>query len=119
MTSTVSLQWVCNSTADLYYDATTQTTNTVFYYVTRVYIFIHPFIHPVGCMGLLEDMGFVLAVFPFKLKYGFSIVQVRLYNVTLAPVLHYVQISDNLRRMVMGYMFLKFGQELIDFILSS
>ena len=66
-----------HSTADLYYDATTQTLGSVslpqsgtIYFTLQLWcIFIHP-----RCMRFLEYMGFVLAVFP--LKYGFIRVQI-------------------------------------------
>ena len=56
-----------HNTADLYYDATTQTLGSVslpqsLYFTMQL-----------GCTKFLEYMGFVLAVFP--LKYGFIMVQ--------------------------------------------
>ena len=65
-----------HSTADLYYDATTQTlgcasptTSTVLYFTMQLRcIFIHPRVYEISRVH-----GFVLAVFP--LKYGFIIVQ--------------------------------------------
>ena len=63
-----------HSTADLYYDATTQTLGSVslpqsLYFTMQLGCISYT----LGCMRFLEYMGFVLAVFP--LKYGFIIVQ--------------------------------------------
>ena len=63
-----------HSTADLYYDATTQTRG-VFPCVSHYTLLCSRgvFSYTLGCMRFLEYMGFVLAIFP--LKYGFIIVQ--------------------------------------------
>ena len=91
-----------HSTADLYYDATTQTLGSVslpqsLYFTMQLgCIFIHP---SLGCMRFLEYMGFVLAVFP--LKYGFIIVQYCIHTIYMAHihVLVYRVVQHNFRLM--------------------